>query len=315
MIKMGIALVLAIILLIPAALVGGNLAFRSFQGVDLISSAVYAAMLTESVDEAVVCPDAITHDDMMDVTDTVNNSVANMITYNNDQFSIDLEHNSTGNMNRVIKLSGKEVASLAQIVLTQEDLGQVRINDETYIDVAIKQVDFEEIDQESTRISVVMTVDVKPMKQMIRDSLNGTGAVEQKATDAARSTENTGASTSVTDIANMAIDLIPDTLYITSTFALREEGNFDYTITHEALKLNNLTSDKTAVLFTAVNYFSMLGDAQYFNEQIALALASALIGTPDDSQDTGFAESLKDLGATDYDFVTENGVTYFTIVR
>ena len=301
MFKIGIALVLAIILLIPGALVGGNLVFRATTGVDLISSAVYAAQLTAPVDESIVCPDAITQDDMIVASDTINNSVANMIVHNNGQFTIDLEQSATNNsMNGYIKLNGKEVASLAQIIMSQEDLGQIGINEETYIDVAFKQVNFESIDRYNTRVSVVMTINTSSIKQEIKAMAFGDAINDDVVT-----TPEQALDTSLT--------IVPDILYVTSTFVVEEAEGFECSIAHESLAINSLTVENTVVLFNTVNFFSKLGDAQYFNEQIANAIMDALIGTPGNDKDTGFAESLQELGATGYDFVTENGVTYFVV--
>lgn len=301
MFKIGIALVLAIILLIPGALVGGNLVFRATTGVDLISSAVYAAQLTAPVDESIVCPDAITQDDMVIASDTINNSVANMIVHNNGQFTIDLEQSATNNsMNGYIKLNGKEVASLAQIIMSQEDLGQIGINEETYIDVAFKQVNFESIDRYNTRVSVVMTINTSSIKQEIKAMAFGDAINDDVVT-----TPEQALDTSLT--------IVPDILYVTSTFVVEEAEGFECSIAHESLAINSLTVDNTVVLFNTVNFFSKLGDAQYFNEQIANAIMDALIGTPGNAEETGFAESLQELGATGYDFVTENGVTYFVV--
>ena len=301
MFKIGIALVLAIILLIPGALVGGNLVFRATTGVDLISSAVYAAQLTAPVDESIVCPDAITQDDMVKASDTINNSVANMIVHNNGQFTIDLEQSATNNsMNGYIKLNGKEVASLAQIIMSQEDLGQIGINEETYIDVAFKQVNFESIDRYNTRVSVVMTINTSSIKQEIKAMAFGDAI-------------NDDVITTPEQVLDTSLTIVPDILYVTSTFVVEEAEGFECSIAHESLAINSLTVENTVVLFNTVNFFSKLGDAQYFNEQIANAIMDALIGTPGNDEDTGFAESLQDLGATGYDFVTENGVTYFVV--
>ncbi len=303
-----IALLLALIMLIPAALLGGNLILRETTGADIFSTVVYAVQLTEDVDESVVCPNAVTTEDMLSVQAKVNQSVADMITYSalEDKFNINLERQS-GNMTNMIELSAKDVAALAQIIIMQEDLGQIKISEDMYIDVQIKEADFEAIDDHNTRIKAVMTLDVAPVKDAMRDFLNGTSSSQEAETKSAEASAS-----QLIGLADMAIDVIPDVLYITSTIVLEHTDSFQYNVHSEALAINNLTSAHAETLFTTINLFFGIGTQEYVNVQIGTALADALIGN---ESERGLASSLKDLGATDYDFVTKGGTTYFVVVR
>ncbi len=300
-----IALILAIVLLIPAALLGGNIAFREVEGVDILSSVIYAFNLRGNVSEDIACENPINHGTKQNVMLRVNHSVYNMIKYDNEQFIIDLE-NQFGNqkIDNAIALNGREVAALAEIIIEQESLGQIEFASEMFIDVEIKEASFECIDENNTRIKAVIAVDATALKS----------DMAQIAKDATIDVENTVSEygLSVNKAIDSAIAEIPDVLYVTSTFILNDSGNFDYVAKHESVEINKLSREEVDTLFKTIDYFSGIGGAKEINERLATAMADALIGDPND-EETGFAEAFCELGASTYDFEVIDGVACFVV--
>jgi len=158
-----------------------------------------------------------------------------------------------------------------------------------------------------------MTLDVTSMKDSLRALINGVASDSDE--EQMRSSES-GTAISEQDLKGTAeniVNMIPDILYVNSTFVLEQKDDaFAFSIHHEELRINSLTKEQTETIFTTINLFSSIGTAEYVNTQIGIALANALIGS---ESERGLAYSLVPLGATGFDFVSKNGETYFTIVR
>lgn len=93
------------------------------------------------------------------------------------------------------------------------------------------------------------------------------------------------------------------------------EGQFDYTVSHKGLALNNLNAEETADLFHTLDAVLKIGSAESVNLQIDTIAVNALIGN---EQSIGFAYSLKAVGATTFYFVNvttaENSIDCFMVV-
>ena len=143
MVKSVLAGLLAAVILIFGSIIGADLALRSTMQVDLIGTAAHAIALTQPVnkDEIVTNPFDESYE-MKDVQDEINTSVANMITYSEENgYWVNFTPSSAG-MRSMISLSDKQVGALASIVIKQEAAGQVQIRD-LYMDIEIYQVEFE----------------------------------------------------------------------------------------------------------------------------------------------------------------------------
>ena len=110
---------------------------------------------------------------------------------------------------------------------------------------------------------------------------------------------------------------IPDSLYVSSTVRVDKttDGQFDYTVSHKGLALNNLNAEETADLFRTLDAVLKIGSAESVNMQIGTTALNALIGN---EQTPGFAYALKAAGATTFYFanVTTDDVSvdFFTVV-
>ena len=93
------------------------------------------------------------------------------------------------------------------------------------------------------------------------------------------------------------------------------EGQFDYTVSHKGLALNNLNAEETADLFHTLDAVLKIGSAESVNLQIGTIAVNALIGN---EQSVGFAYSLKAVGATTFYFANvttaENSIDCFMVV-
>ena len=110
---------------------------------------------------------------------------------------------------------------------------------------------------------------------------------------------------------------IPDSLYVSSAVRVDKttDGQFDYTVSHKGLALNNLNAEETADLFHTLNAVLKIGSAESVNLQIGTIAVNALIGN---EQSVGFAYSLKAVGATTFYFANlttaENSIDCFMVV-
>ncbi|MBO5092648.1 MAG: hypothetical protein J6C61_09235 [Clostridia bacterium] len=285
MVKSVLAGLLAAVILIFGSIIGADLALRSTMQVDLIGSAAHAIALTQPVnkDEIVTNPFDESYE-MKDVQDEINNSVANMITYSEENgYWVNFTPSSAG-MRSMISLSDKQVGALASIVIKQEAAGQIQIKD-LYMDVEIYQVEFEKNEEGNAIVNSVIGINTTSFKSIIPDAF---------------------------PLANIK-NIIPDILYISSTNeVIKGEESFEYNVEHVDFTINNLSKEQTESLFYTLDTLMGVGSAEYINVQIGTTLMHALVGN---GANKGLAYSLKEYGAKDFDFVQHGSDIYFEVQR
>ena len=285
MVKSVLAGLLAAVILIFGSIIGADLALRSTMQVDLIGSAAHAIALTQPVnkDEIVTNPFDESYE-MEGVQDEINNSVANMITYSEENgYWVNFTPSSAG-MKSMISLSDKQVGALASIVIKQEAAGQVQIRD-LYMDVEIYQVEFEKNKEGNTIVNSVIGINTTSFKSIIPDAF---------------------------PLANIK-NSIPDILYISSTNeVIKGEESFEYNVEHVDFTINNLSKEQTESFFYTLDTLMGVGSAEYINVQIGTTLMHALVGN---GANKGLAYSLKEYGAKDFDFVQHGSDIYFEVQR
>lgn len=285
MVKSVLAGLLAAVILIFGSIIGADLALRSTMQVDLIGSAAHAIALTQPVnkDEIVTNPFDESYE-MKDVQDEINNSVANMITYSEENgYWVNFTPSSAG-MRSMISLSDKQVGALASIVIKQEAAGQIQIKD-LYMDVEIYQVEFEKNEEGNAIVNSVIGINTTSFKSIIPDAF---------------------------PLANIK-NIIPDILYISSTNEIiKGEESFEYNVEHVDFTINNLSKEQTESLFYTLDTLMGVGSAEYINVQIGTTLMHALVGN---GANKGLAYSLKEYGAKDFNFVQYGGDIYFEVQR
>lgn len=239
--------------------------------------------LNDPVDETKICPNAYSADDMVDVMSIVNKSVDGFITPTEDGgYYINFD-NLPEAMTEVIKLSDKQVCAVAHEVVEQEINGKFNFGDKQ-VSVALKQIDFYDVTEDSAHFNIVISVDMTPFKQV---------------------TDN--------EFANNLSTLIPDTMYVSSTVIVVHGADyFSYDVKHESLTINNMTKEQTQDLFHVLEVLFKTDSLATWNVYVGETIMHALVGS---ETQQGLAYGLKDIGATDYAFVAEDGVEYFVVER
>ncbi len=280
LIKFLIKLILIPVLIVALLLVGGYFYVRLAYGIDILKTVGELKTLSEKVDEATLCPNAFTDGDMVDVQSEINKSVEGLITYSEGKgYEVNFDKLPT-EMKYVVKLTDKQMGAMAQTILEQETGGELEIGGKT-MKTQLLQVDFFEVVDGGATFNSVVKVDISALKG---------------------------------DMSEFPMKLlkkyVPDSLYISSTVKVTKGEPFAYTVAHESLTVNNLSVAETEDLFHTLDKVLKIGEAKELNEEIGKTLVGALVGS---ETQKGLAYSLKDIGATDYAFLAEDGKEYFSI--
>ena len=285
----GIVVTVAVLLI---AFFGVYFFVRSEFGIDLFRTAGQLKTLTEQVNETELCPHAYGDGDFVDLKNSVNSEIDGLIKsedgkgYNG--YTLDFDALIGANLSKPISISEKQVGALAQMVFFEQTGGKIQLGGKE-LDVKIVQTDFSEIAEDgSADFNVVCKLDLSPFKA---------------------------------DMDKFPYSLfkkyIPDSLYVSSTVRVDKtaEGQFDYTVSHKGLALNNLSAEETADLFHTLDAVLKIGSAESVNMQIGTTALNALIGN---EESVGFAYSLKAVGATTFYFANvttaENSIDCFMVV-
>lgn len=283
---------IVIVALAGVTIIGGYIYVRSTYGIDLFRTAGQLKTLTEQVNEAELCPNAYGDSDFTDLKNSVNAEIEGLVKFEEGKgyngYTIDFNALIGANLSKTVTLSEKQVGALAQTVFFEQTGGKIQLGGKQ-TDVTIVQTDFSEIAENgSADFNVVCKLDLSPFKA---------------------------------DMDKFPYSLfkkyIPDSLYVSSTVRVDKttDGQFDYTVSHKGLALNNLNAEETADLFHTLDAVLKIGSAESVNLQIGTIAVNALIGN---EQSIGFAYSLKAVGATTFYFANittaENSVDCFMVV-
>lgn len=284
LLKRLLGLVLTIVILVVGALAVGYFYVKNNFGIDIIKTVKELKTLSEPVDESQLCPNAFSESDMVDVQAMVNQSVKDFITYSEEGgYSINFD-NLPDEMLSVIRFTDRQFGALAQTVVEQEINGQLDLGD-TNVKVELKQVKFSSVTSNSVLLNTVLAMDITPF------------------------TENMPKEVPFSYLEKF----IPETLYISSTVKVEKgETAFSYSVLHDTLTINNLSKEEMEDLFHTLDVILSVGTVDSWNLQVGTAIVNALIGN---EENIGFAYSLRELGATDYQFIEEDGVSYFCVIR
>ena len=248
--------------------------------IDLFKTVGHVRTLTKEVDEANLCPNAFSADDMVDVEGIVNSAVEDLIQVSPDgDYVVDFD-NLPSEIKTEISLEEKQVGALAQTLIQQEMQGEMEIGVQE-LTIDLKQIDFTIVDSENTLVNVVIALDIAPLKENL-------GKLDFLKTK------------------------IPNTIYISSTVNVKKEGNFGYKVTHNAFTVNSLNAEDTSDLFNALNKLLKTGTVNKINEAIGQIVMDALVGAPN-GEEQGLARSLEEIGATGYRFDVVDGADCFVV--
>lgn len=284
MIILTILLVILLIIVVLAALIfGGTFAFVYFRyDVNIFNILSDIDKLNKTVDVEKLTPNAFDESDYISIKNNATSSTSGFLTYDPDNgFSIDITKLPTS-LNTYVSLSDKQVGAYADKEIKNNGDNQFKILDFT-LTYELLQIEFEN-KEDLTTINTVAKIDLTDVK----------------------SKDNKGI--------DLLVYFIPDVLYISSYVDITKTGsNMEYNLTSNSLLFNNLTNKQTAELLDAISAFTKEDfSAEHFNLEIGRAICSSLIG---DETNEGLAYKLKNYGAKDFRFVTENDTNYFEVYR
>jgi hypothetical protein len=273
-----------IVILCGGVLVGGYFYIKETYDIDLIKTVKELKILSEPVNETELCPHAFSNSDMVDVQTIINESVENFITYTEEHgYALNFD-DLPDEMKYIIRLTDKQVGALAQTVVKQEIGGKIDFGGKS-VEMALKQVEFSHLQENSVLLNTVISVDITPFKVDMPNEFPFTYLKKY----------------------------VPDTLYISSTVMVEKGATaFSYTVSHDSLTINNLNKADTEDLFHTLDVALKVGSAESLNINVGGAIANALIGN---ETNNGLAYSLKEIGATDYEFSEETSIYYFSVLR
>lgn len=276
-----------IVAVLGVVVIGGYIYVRSAYGIDLFRTAGQLKTLTEQVNEAELCPNAYGEQDFVEMKSAVNDKIDGLIVYEKDKgyngYSVNFASLAGKSMTDPIFLTEKHVGAIAQTVFYEQTGGKIKLGDKE-VSVTVVQVDFSEIAANgSADFNVVAKIDLSPFKADM-------GGFPYKYFK----------------------KYIPDNLYVSSTVHVDKttDGQFDYTVSHKGLALNNLNAEETEDLFHTLDAVLKIGTAENLNMQVGTMAVNALIGT---EESNGFAYSLKAIGATAFKFETASDAERFIV--
>ena len=281
LIKKLVISLISIIALIAVLVIGGYIFVRTTYNIDLFNTVKQLKTLQQKVDESALCPNAFNTDDMASAKVSINSSVSNMITYSDEVgYQINLSGIASP-MTSEIRLTDKQVGALANLIVQQELGGKITVNDKD-LPLSVMQVTFSDIDNGNVTFNTTVKIDITPLKKDMTSFPY-----------------------------NYVSGYIPSYLYVSSTVDVKKESTpFTYTVSHNNIRLNNLTSADTDDLFHTLDTVMKIGSAKDLNESIGNTVINTLIGNENNS---GIAYALRSTGATDYNFIQETEINYFVI--
>ncbi len=279
--------IIVIIAILGVAIIGGYIYVRSVYGIDLFRTAGQLKILTQTVDETALCPNAYGEEDFAAMKTELNKKFDGFVSreegkgYNG--YSVNFDSLAGKSMTDPIFLTEKQVGAVAQTVFFGQTGGKIKIG-EKEVTVTVVQTDFSEIAENgSADFNVVVKFDLTVFKADM-------GKFPYKYFK----------------------KYIPDYMYVSSTVRVEKAASdgFGYSVLHRGLTLNNLDKEETADLFRTLDTVLKIGSAEDLNMQIGTVAVNALIGTKDA---IGFAYSMKAIGAKSFDFGTVSDIDLFIV--
>lgn len=279
--------IIVIIAILGVAIIGGYIYVRSVYGIDLFRTAGQLKILTQTVDETALCPNAFDEEDFAAMKTELNKKFDGFIKYEEGKgyngYSVNFDSLAGKSMTDPIFLTEKHVGAIAQTVFFGQTGGKIKIG-EKEVTVTVVQTDFSEIAENgSADFNVVVKFDLTVFKADM-------GKFPYKYFK----------------------KYIPDYMYVSSTVRVEKAASdgFGYSVLHRGLTLNNLDKEETADLFRTLDTVLKIGSAEDLNKQIGTVAVNALIGT---EESNGFAYSLKAIGAKNFMFATSADADRFIV--
>lgn len=251
--------------------------------VSVFSTISQVKTLNETVDETKY--DArFSDDDMKSAQIAVNAKMKGLISYTEED-GYKIKEEGIGVESQIsadLFLSDKQLGAIINNLINENAEGLTLDVSGNKLKIDFIQLKFVEIREKEADINIVVKVDVRELKQKMNSFPT-----------------------------NIIAKKIPDYLYISSTSTIKKGDNaFEYEVLSKDIEINNLNSQDTKSFLNTLNLVFKFGTSDDFNLMIAKPFVNALIGN---SENNGFAYSLRGLGVKDYDFVVVDNINYYVL--
>lgn len=276
--------ILGIVLTFVVLVAGVIIFVNKKYGINLFETYKQVKILAKTVDEDKLFTNKFNADDMASASVTVNAKIDGLITETEDGYKISSEGlTEHSNLTAELLISDKQMGAIINNLLTTNgnsfgvDFAGQKATAE------IVQIKFENIDElGKADLNIVIKIDISFMQEKLNQFPM-----------------------------SMFKKYVPKMLYISSTTTItKTEGKMNYSVASKTLKINNLDGQQTTDIIKALNIVAPIGSADELNLTVGQQFADVLIGN---SENEGFAYSLKDLGVADYTFKSIDGVGYFVL--
>ena len=282
-----IILVLLLLAVLAVGFVWGFVYFKCKVNIFSVLSSV--GQLNNAVEVSTIAPKQITSADTESAVEIANSSVVGLFTKDAGDENYHLNDSALPVMLSDIQFSDKQVCAIMNILMNGSDLeinfGDTTINLKEY-DFELLQIAFSDLntDENSVKFNVVASISLtKFTQQMTSFTLS---PVKSR---------------------------VPEKVYLSSTVIVtKNSGAFNYSVESESLVVNTLAKDKVDEIFTLLDAFLKTGTSDQLNKTIGENFINALIGN---SENTGFAYTLSEIGASDFAFVNVSDEIKFVIQR
>ncbi len=261
----------------------GCLIVKQKYGVNVFSTISQIKTLNQKVDESKY-DSKFSDNDMKDAQIAVNAKMKGLISYTEeDGYKINKEGIGVeSQISADLLLSDKQLGAIINNLINENAEGLTLDVSGNKLKIDFIQLKFVEIREKEADINIVVKVDVRELKQKMNSFPT-----------------------------NIIAKKIPDYLYISSTSTIKKGGNaFEYEVLSKDIEINNLNSQDTKSFLNTLNLVFKFGTSDDFNLMIAKPFVNALIGN---SENNGFAYSLRGLGVKDYDFVVVDNINYYVL--
>ncbi len=251
--------------------------------IDCIQIGMGLKHIGKEVNEDKTCTNKFDEEDKNKAIDIINASTNDFIQDDENNNVIFDYNNLVNEMKTVIELNDKEVGAICSVVLEQVKNGEFDVEDFTF-NVDLIEITFSNLTENSCDLSSTFKIDVSSFKE------------EMNAFPL-----------------SMAKSLVPNSIYLFSTITVNKgDQPFSYSLDSKSFKINSCTNEETKYLLSITNRFLNIGTSDDINLLIGSTIVDGLIGT---EENKGLAYSLKDVGATDYNFVSKNDEILFRVER
>lgn len=261
----------------------GCLIVKQKYGVDVFSTISQIKTLNQKVDESKY-DSKFSDNDMKDAQIAVNAKMEGLISYTEED-GYKIKEEGIGVESQIsadLLLSDKQLGAIINNLINQNEEGMTLDVSGNKLQIYFIQLKFLEVRENEADINIVVKVDVRELKQKMNSFPT-----------------------------NIVAKRIPDYLYISSTSTIKKgENTFEYEVLSKDIEINNLNSQDTKSFLNTLNLVFKFGTSDDFNLMIAKPFVNALIGN---SENNGFAYSLKGLGVKDYDFVVVDDINYYVL--